>query len=80
MNCKLQRLVRQGKAWVTKHNVPFVGELAPRATKPVWEVGVLLPDGKRKRTCGATQKEARQKMKEYLSNETLCNAQAESEG
>ena len=64
----LQRLVRQGKAWIRKHRHYWGGVLVPQAYDVSWEVGVVLPDGTRHRTVGETQREARQKMREYLAN------------
>ncbi len=64
----LQRLVRQGRAWIRKHRHYWGGVLVPQAYDVSWEVVVVLSDGTRHRTCGETQREARQKMREYLAN------------
>jgi len=43
----------------------------PQAYDVSWEVGIAMPDGTRHRTHGATQREARDKMREYLANASL---------
>ena len=67
----LQRLVRQGKAWIRKRRHYWGGVLVPQAYDVSWEVGIAMPDGTRHRTHGATQREARDKMREYLANASL---------
>ena len=68
----LQRLVRQGTAWIRKGHTAFVGPLLPHSTRAYWEVCVAMPDGTRKRTFGDTQREARTKMREFLANKLIC--------